>query len=119
MFKQVCLTYLVSFLILTTLWLVVVVVLLLLSFYNMLYSDFWVGYLVGKSAGLLIEKLKVQVTAGAPGEFSSPESSLCADSFGVRFTTVLLQWHIKDPGHSAKKAGGRLHLGMHADYAAV
>ena len=28
-------------------------------------------------------------------------------------TLVLLQWHIKDPSHSAKNAGGRLHLRMH------
>ena len=48
--------------------------------------------------------------------------------FGVRFTAVLSQWHIKDPGHSAKSSGGRLHLNTHtsdrtksewADYAAV
>ena len=26
---------------------------------------------------------------------------------------MLPQWHIKDPGHSAKSAGGRLHLNMH------
>ena len=30
--------------------------------------------------------------------------------FGVRYTPVLPQWHVKDPGHSAKCAGGRLHL---------
>ena len=24
------------------------------------------------------------------------------------------QWYVKDPGHSAKSAGGRLHLNMHA-----
>ena len=29
---------------------------------------------------------------------------------------VLLQQHIKDPGHSAKSAGGRLQLNMHAPY---
>ena len=28
--------------------------------------------------------------------------------------SVPLQWHIKDPGHSAKRAGGRLQLNMHA-----
>ena len=42
---------------------------------------------------------------------------------------MLTQWHVKDPGHSAKSAGGRLHLNTHctldptksewADYAAV
>ena len=26
---------------------------------------------------------------------------------------VLLQWHVKDPGHSAKSTGGWLHLIMH------
>ena len=26
---------------------------------------------------------------------------------------MLMQWHIKDPGHSAKSAGGSLHLNMH------
>ena len=26
---------------------------------------------------------------------------------------MLLQWHVKDPGHSAKSAGGRLHLNKH------
>ena len=28
-------------------------------------------------------------------------------------TSLLPQWHVKDPGHSAKSAGGRLHLHMH------
>ena len=31
----------------------------------------------------------------------------------VRSTPVLPHWHVKDPGHSAKSAGGRLHLNMH------
>ena len=47
---------------------------------------------------------------------------------GVRSTPILPQWHVKDPGHSAKSAGGRLHLNTYthdpmkmewADYAAV
>ena len=29
------------------------------------------------------------------------------------FHPVLLQWHVEDPGHSAKSAGGRLHLNTH------
>ena len=29
---------------------------------------------------------------------------------------VLPQWHIKDPGHSAKSAGDRLHLNMHTPW---
>ena len=44
--------------------------------------------------------------------------------FSVHNTLVLPQWHIKDPGHSAKSAGGTLNLNMHtpltrADYAAI
>ena len=42
------------------------------------------------------------------GEFSSPGSTFCADSyFGIRSTPVLPQYRVKDPGHSAKSAGGR------------
>ena len=33
--------------------------------------------------------------------------------FGVFSIPVLLQWHVKNPSHSAKNAGGRLHLNMH------
>ena len=52
------------------------------------------------------------------GEFSPPEETLCADSlFGVCSTPVLPRWHVKDLGHSAKSAGGRLHLTrMHLDF---
>ena len=39
------------------------------------------GQLVGKSAGLVIKKLRVQILAEVVGEFSSPELILCADSF--------------------------------------
>ena len=31
----------------------------------------------------MIERLRVRVPAGAAGEFSSPELTLCADSFSV------------------------------------
>ena len=41
------------------------------------------GQPVGKRAGLMIERLQVQIPAGAAGEFSSPESTLCADSYSV------------------------------------
>ena len=65
---------------------------------------------VGKSTGLVMERLPVRILAGAAGEFSSPELTSCADSlFGVRSTPQLPQWHVKYPGHSAKSAGGRLH----------
>ena len=41
------------------------------------------GKFVGKSAGLVIERLRVRSPAGAAGEFSSPELTLCADSYPV------------------------------------
>ena len=41
------------------------------------------GWLVGNIAGLLIERLQVRIPAGAAGEFSSPELTLCADSHSV------------------------------------
>ena len=62
----------------------------------------------------MIERLRVQIWAGAAGEFSSPEAALCADSYSVSVPPpVLLQWHVKDPSHSAKSADGRLHLNIH------
>ena len=33
--------------------------------------------------------------------------------FGARAAPVIPQWHVKDPGHSAKNAGGRLQLNTH------
>ena len=41
------------------------------------------GWLVGKGAGLVIERLRVPIPAGTSGEFSSPEFTLCADSYSV------------------------------------
>ena len=38
---------------------------------------------------------------------------MCWLLFGARSIPVLPQWHVKDPGHSAKSAGGRLHLNTH------
>ena len=70
------------------------------------------GWLVGYSAGLVIERLRVQSPAGT-GEVSSPVNFVCWLLFGVCSTPVLPQRHVKDPGHSAKSAGGRLHLYMH------
>ena len=61
----------------------------------------------------MIERLRVQIPAGAVGKCSSPEFTLCADLFRVRSTRVLPQWHVKDSGRSAKSAGGRLQLNAH------
>ena len=48
------------------------------------------------------------------GKFSTPQLTWCADSY-LAFvpTPVLPQWHVKDPSHSAKSTGGRLHLNTH------
>ena len=51
---------------------------------------------------------KVRIPAG---EFSSPGLSLCADSYSMSVPPP--QRHAKDLGHSAKSAGGRLHLNTH------
>ena len=65
----------------------------------------------------MTERSRVQIPAGAAGEFSSPGSTFCADSnVGIRSTPVLPQQHVKDPGHSAKSAGGRLQLNAHTPY---
>ena len=65
----------------------------------------------------MIERSRVRIPAGTAGEFSSPGSTFCADSyFGIRSTPVLPQQHVKNPGHSAKSAGGRLQLNMHTPY---
>ena len=45
--------------------------------------------------------------------FQIPLSLQSLSVFSVRPTPVLPQWHVKDPGYSAKSAGGRLHLTMH------
>ena len=67
----------------------------------------------------MIRRLRVRIPAGAAGDFfSSPDLIFCADSLlGVCSIRVLPQWHVKDPGHSAKSAGGRLHLNTHTPLA--
>ena len=45
--------------------------------------------------------------------FFSRVNFVCWLLFRVCSTPMLLQWHVKDPGHSAKSAGGRLHLNTH------
>ena len=44
----------------------------------------------------MIERSRVRIPAGTAGEFSSPGSTFCADSyFGIRSTPVLPQQHVK------------------------
>ena len=65
----------------------------------------------------MIERSLVQIPVEAVGEFYSPGSTFCADSyFGIHSTPMLPQYHVKDPGHPAKSAGGSLQLNMHTPY---
>ena len=46
-------------------------------------------------------------------KFFSRVNFVCWLLFGVHSTHVLPQQHVKDPSHSTKSAGGRLHLNTH------
>ena len=59
-----------------------------------------------------------KVASSNPGRsggriFFSKVNFVCWLLFGVRSNPVLPQWHVKDSSHSAKSAGGRLHLNTH------
>ena len=59
--------------------------------------------------GLVIERLWVWIPAGAAAEFSSPELTLCDDSYSVSVP----QLHLEDTRHSARSAHSRLQLNTH------
>ena len=61
----------------------------------------------------MIEGLQVRVPAEVVGEFSSSGLIFRVLLIQCPFHPVLLQWHIKDLDHSAKSAGGRLHLNVY------
>ena len=62
----------------------------------------------------MIERFRIQILAEVAGEFSSQEVTLRADSNLVSVPPPLLpEWQVKDLGHSARSAGGRLPLNMH------
>ena len=48
--------------------------------------------------------------------FFSRVNFVCWLLFGVLSISVLPQWHIKDSGHFAKSADGRLHLNTHTPF---
>ena len=63
----------------------------------------------------MIERSQVQIPSGVV--FSSQWSTFCVGSyFSTPSTPILSQWHVKDPGHSSKSAGGRFRLNRHAPY---
>ena len=48
---------------------------------------------------------------------SFPELTFCVNSYPSFFPSLLLlQWHVKDPSHSAKSAGGTLYLNTHTSF---
>ena len=77
---------------------------------------------VHRGAGIapwLVHQTSDQKVAGSSpgGEFSSPRSTFCPDSyFSIHSTPMLLKYHVKHPSHSAKGAGSRLHLNTHVLY---
>ena len=71
------------------------------------------GWLVGKSAGLVIEGCEFESWPDRRENFFL-QSQLCVPTLiWCPFHPVLPQLHVKDPGHSAKCAGGRLRLNRH------
>ena len=61
------------------------------------------GYLVGKSAGLVIERLRVRILAGAMREFCPPELTLCADSYSVFVPPTCYRSGTKKNSHHSDK----------------
>ena len=69
----------------------------------------------------MIKSSPVGGPAEAAGEFSSPGSTFCADSYvGIHSIRVIQQkQHVQDPGHSARSVGGKLQLNTHIPYTYV
>ena len=61
----------------------------------------------------MTRRSQVRFLAGAAGEMSFPGSTFCADLFQYLFHRHIIT---EDLGHSAKSAGGRLRLNIHAPY---
>ena len=71
-----------------------------------------------------IQTHKLSMTSPVLSPTSSPSRSggriffsrvnlVCWLLSSISSTPMLPQWHVRDPGHSAKSAGGRLHLNTH------
>ena len=71
----------------------------------------------GQRYGGSIDRLRVRIPARNGWRiFFSRVNFVCWLLFVVCSTPVLLQWSVKDPGHSSKSAGGRLHLNIHTPW---
>ena len=63
----------------------------------------------------MIERSRVRAPAGSAGEFSSPVSNPVLTLISVFVPPPCCRSrHLKDPGHSARGAGGRLQLNTYA-----
>ena len=71
------------------------------------------GYLVVRVSDLWLKGCEFESQQEQREIFFSRVNCVCWLSFGVHSTPGLLQWHVKDPSHSAKSAGGRLHPNTH------
>ena len=58
-------------------------------------------------------KILIRNTIMTQAAYFSRVNFVCSLLFGDSSTPVLPKGHIKDTGHSAKSAGGRLHLLTH------
>ena len=62
----------------------------------------------------MIDRLRVRIPAESAARIPSLELTFCAYSSSASVPPPgLPQWHVKDPDHSAKNVGGRLHLNTH------
>ena len=85
------------------------------------YDVLWVSTFMGNQDSLLVRALDSWLKSckfefwqeGLENFLFSRVNFVCWLLFGVRSTPVLLQWHVKDLGHSAQSVGGRLHLNTH------
>ena len=77
------------------------------------FNEFHITKLVGRAPDLWLKCCELESRQEQQENFLL-KLNLRADSyFGVRSIPALLQWHVKDPGHSAISAGGMLHLNTH------
>ena len=70
------------------------------------------GQLVGRVPDSWLKGGEFESQQEWQDNFSSQEWTLCALIRCLFHLPMLPQWHIKDPSHSAKSAGGRLLLNM-------
>ena len=62
----------------------------------------------------MMERLRARIPGRSGGRiFFSRVNFVCRLLFGALSTHVLPQWHVKDPGHSAKNDSCRSHLNTH------